>query len=600
MIERYRKFKRQSNWRNQNEIFPDEVFIDSRNLPEFDKERFEGQLERPISRGALYSTVLIFTIIIIVFSFKLWFLQIKNGEAYALQSENNRLHHEVVFSERGIIIDRNGVELAWNTPKENSAYPDRKYIEKNGFSHVLGYVSYPKKDSAGFYYQDYFDGKEGVEALYDTELSGKNGLKLTETNAKGEIESESTIEPPKRGEKLILSIDGRIQEELYKQIRNLALKVGFSGGAGVIMNIATGEIIALSSYPEYSSQYLSNGKEEEIKKYSEDSRKPFLNRVISGVYTPGSIIKPYLALGALSENIIDPNKKILSTGKIEIVNPYNDKEKSVFVDWKAHGLVDMRKAIAVSSNVYFYEIGGGFEDQKGLGITNIEKYMRMFGFGNLTGLELGNEKEGTIPNPIWKADNFNGDDWRLGDTYHTSIGQYGLQVTPMQVVRAVSAIANDGHLLIPTLLSASSTLFEKRKETILPISPSYFQVVREGMRQGVNGGGTAYGLNISEVKIAAKTGTAEIGTLKQYVNSWSTGFFPYENPKYSFAILMERGPRTNTLGATLVMRGLVDYMNKETPEYFGKEAKQQKEEKEINPSDVGGVTETDVPELLPQ
>ncbi len=600
MIERYRKFKRQADWRNQNEIFPDEVFIDSRNLPEFDKERFEGQLERPISRGALYSTVAIFILIVLVFSSKLWSLQIKNGEAYAEQSENNRLHHEVIFSERGIITDRNGVELAWNAPKENSIFPDRKYIEKSGFSHVLGYVSYPKKDSAGFYYQDFFDGKEGVEALYNTELSGENGLKLTETNAKGEVESESAVEAPKSGEKLVLSIDSKIQEELYKQIKALATKVGFSGGAGVIMDIKTGEIIALTSYPEYSSAALSSGSEVEIKKYNEDSRKPFLNRVVSGVYTPGSIIKPYLALGALKENIIDANKKILSTGKIEIPNPYNDKEKSIFVDWKAHGLVDMRKAIAVSSNVYFYEIGGGFEDQKGLGITNIEKYMRLFGFGNLTGLELGSEKEGTIPNPTWKAENFNGDDWRLGDTYHTSIGQYGVQVTPIQVVRAVSAIANDGHLLMPTLLSASSTIFEKPKDIILPISPSYFQVAREGMRQGVNGGGTAYGLNIPEVKLAAKTGTAEIGTLKQYVNSWSTGFFPYENPKYSFTILMERGPRANTLGATLVMRELALYMARETPEYFGKEAKKVIEDKIVNSDEIGGVTETDIPELLPQ
>lgn len=559
---------RKKNKKERYEIFPDEILLDSSNLPEFDTSRFEGRLEKPISRKAIYSIFVIFVLIEIIFSGKVWQLQIKEGEAYVIKSENNRLQNEVIFAERGIITDRNGVALAWNEPRDGKPFPDRVYINNNGFSHILGYVTYPKKDSAGFFYQDYFDGKEGVEALYQKELTGQNGLKLTETNAKGEIESESAIKPPKTGEKLILSIDSRLQGKLYEEIEKLSKSVGFLGGGGVIMDVKTGEILALTSYPEYSSDVLSKGNTELIKKYTNDTRKPFLNRILGGVYTPGSIVKPFLALGALSENLIDPSKKILSTGKIEIPNPYNPKEKSIFVDWKAHGWVDMRRAIAVSSNVYFYSIGGGFENQKGLGITNIEKYMRLFGFGSLTDLNIGAEEEGTIPNPAWKAETFNGDDWRLGDTYHTSIGQYGVQVTPIQVVRAVSAIANDGKLLSPTLLSNSLPMYEKQNTEWLPISPSYFQIVREGMREGVSGGGTAYGLNIPEVKVAAKTGTAELGTLKQYVNSWSTGFFPYESPRYAFAILMESGPRANTLGATLVMRGLLDFMVKETPEYF--------------------------------
>ena len=589
--------------KDRHEIFPDEVMLDSTNLPEFDTVRFEGRLERPISRKAIYSIFVICLLIVFVFGGRAWQLQIKNGEVYAAQSENNRLRHEVIFAERGIITDRNGILLSWNEPKEGSSFPDRAYINKNGFAHVLGYVTYPKKDSAGFFYQDFFDGKEGVEALYQDKLSGQNGLKLTETNAKGEIESESAIEPPQNGEKIILSIDSKLQEKLYEEIEKLAKRVSFSGGAGVIMDVATGEVIALASYPEYSSNSLSKGDASLLKKYTEDSRKPFLNRVLGGVYTPGSIVKPFLALGVLTENLIDPKKKILSTGKIEIVNPYNKEEKSVFVDWKAHGLVDMRRAIAVSSNVYFYTVGGGFEDQKGLGITNIEKYMRLFGFGNLTGLEIGAEKEGTIPNPAWKAENFNGDDWRLGDTYHTAIGQYGFQVTPIQVVRAISAIANNGKLLTPTLLSATSPLYKRQNQKIsgvsLPISPSYFEVVQEGMREGVSGGGTAYGLNVPGVKIAAKTGTAEIGTLKQYVNSWSTGFFPYESPRYAFTILMERGPRANTLGATLVMRGLIDYMAEEMPEYFEKKSDIKEEDIKVDPL-VGGVTSADIPELLPR
>ncbi|MDO8492669.1 MAG: penicillin-binding transpeptidase domain-containing protein [bacterium] len=565
----FRKIKldRRKEVTSSHEIFPDEILLDASNLPEFDTTRFEGRLERPIKKKTLFSVFVLFVIVVLVFTGKLWILEVQKGAAYALKSENNRLRHEVIFAERGVVLDRNGINLIWNEPINESPYPKRSYVGKEGFGQLLGYVSYPKKDSAGFYYQDYFEGKDGVELLYNLELGGENGLKLTETNAKGGIESESTVKLPKQGERLKLSIDARLQEQMYLNIKNLATKVGFAGGAGVIMDVKTGELLALSSFPEYSPEAISNGDELVIQKLNNDSRKPFLNRAVSGVYTPGSIVKPFMALGVLTENLIDPNKKILSTGQIEVPNPYKPGEKSIFVDWKAHGWVDMRQAIAVSSNVYFYEVGGGFEGQKGLGITNIEKYLRIFGFGDLTGLDLSNEKEGTIPNPEWKAQNFNNDEWRLGDTYHTAIGQYGVQVTPIQVARAVASIGNNGKLLTPTVKAIGEKNLSEIKNQQLPISPSYFQIVREGMRLGVTNG-IAVALNVGSVKVAAKTGTAELGTERKYVNSWVTGFFPYEKPRYSFVILMEKGPRTNTTGATYVMREMLDFMALNTPEYF--------------------------------
>ena len=156
-------------------------------------------------------------------------------------------------------------------------------------------------------------------------------------------------------------------------------------------------------------------------------------------------------MGALTEGVIDPYKKILSTGSISIPNPYFPDQKTVFKDWKAHGWTDMREAIAVSSDVYFYEIGGGFESQKGLGIVNIEKYAQLFGIGQKTGIDLPDEKGGIIPGPEWKIKNFKGEPWRIGDTYNTVIGQYGFQVTPLEMVRAISAIANYGTLVTPAL-----------------------------------------------------------------------------------------------------------------------------------------------------
>ena len=190
---------------------------------------------------------------------------------------------------------------------------------------------------------------------------------------------------------------------------------------------------------------------------------------------------------------------------------------------------------------------------------------RLFGFGSSVGQGFFAGKKGTIPTESWKAENFPGDPWRIGDTYHTAIGQYGFQVTPLQAVRAVASIANGGRLLSPTLISGDTSHISET-ETV-PVADANLQIVREGMREGVLTG-ISKGLNVPAVEIASKTGTAELGTKKQFVNSWVTGFFPYENPKYAFAILMEKGPSTNTIGALSVMRKLVDWMTVNTPEYL--------------------------------
>ena len=302
-----------------------------------------------------------------------------------------------------------------------------------------------------------------------------------------------------------------------------------------------------------------------IQKYISDTRQPFLDRAVSGLYTPGSIVKPFLALGALKEGVITPEKEILSTGSISIPNPYDSTKKSVFNDWRAHGWVDMRRALAVSSDVYFYEIGGGFENQIGLGIARIKKYMQLFGFGASDPKNALLAVEGTLPDPAWKAKTFDGEVWRIGDTYNTSIGQYGMQVTPMQAVRATAALANGGILLEPTLLLNGNR--GRNSARALDFSADDMKVIQEGMRDAVLLG-TAGNLNIPAVAIAAKTGTAELGSKKQLVNSWVEGFFPYENPRYAFVVIMERGPYENTVGALYVMRQLFEWMSQHTPEYL--------------------------------
>lgn len=556
--------------RSYGDIAPDEIFMDSKNLPDFDIYQFEGRLEKPISAKVFSFLGLAYFLVVVVFLVKLGSLQIVHGAFYKDRSENNKLKQILIVAPRGAIYSREGAQLAWNQKLDNeSDFPLRKYIETPGFSNLLGFVKYPAKDKSGFYYEEEFLPKDGAELYLNEILFGKNGLKLIETSVGGEVISGSMVESPRNGENAVLSIDSRVQGKFFSAIEGLAHSAGFQGGAGVIMDVNSGEILSMVSFPEYSSEVMTGGAEaEKIESYYKNPSNPFLNRVISGLYTPGSIVKPFLAFAALEEKIITPEKIIVSTGKLEVPNPYNPDKPSIFKDWKAHGPVDMRKAIAVSSDVYFYEIGGGFGSQKGLGIEKIKKYLEDFGLTKLTGFDPQKEATGVIPDPAWKAKTFDGEIWRLGDTYNTAIGQYGMQVTPIQMVVAVSALANGGNLITPSILfTATSTVVSGRE---IKGNPDNFQVAREGMRMSAKEG-TAAGLNISAVQIAGKTGTAELGARKQFVNSWVMGFFPYEKPKYAFVVVMEKGPVKNLVGGTYVMRQVLDWMSVNTPEYLKNE-----------------------------
>ena len=551
-------------FKKNKEIAPDEIFMDSHNLPEFNNQQFEGRLEKSISKTSLAVIVVFFLLVLGTYGFKAWALQVKNGDIYSTRSENNRLRHTPIFAPRGVIYDRNGVELAWNAPSNDPDIATREYKKEEGLAHVLGYVQYPTKDKAGFYYREDFEGVDGVEKYFDKVLQGDNGIRLVEVDAHDKIQSGNTMEPPKEGTNITLSIDHRIQSQMYKAIKGVAERVGFAGGAGVMIDTTTGEVIALTSYPEYSPQVMSQKTDTSlVKSYFSSSGKPFLDRAVDGLYTPGSIIKPYMALAALNENIISPTKQILSTGSISIQNQYYPELQNVFKDWKAHGRVDMRRALAVSSDVYFYAVGGGYKDQKGLGIARIEKYMKLFGFAEKIQDSFFSGATGVIPNPEWKKENFDGEGWTLGNTYHTSIGQYGFQTTPVQIVRAVASLVNDGLLRNPSIIKGEAGEVVRQIE----IPAGDFQIIREGMRMGVKEG-TGTSLNVPYVEVASKSGTAELGATKDKVNSWMTGYFPYQTPRYAFVMLMERGSVHNLIGAGAAMRETLDWMSVNTPEYF--------------------------------
>ena len=565
----YRQFIRKLRkrlGRKYQDINPEDIFIDSTNLPGFEKHRFEGRIEKPVGAETFLILKVVLVLIVLALISKLWILGIKQGSVYSQISENNRLEQTLIFANRGLIFDRNMLELASNVVKVGeSDFAGRLYSSRKGLAHVVGYLKYPLADKSGNYYEEYYRGRDGVERTYNDLIQGENGLKLRETDVLGKVTSESVIKKPTDGSSLVLSIDAPLIEVFYKNIESLAYSSGFVGGSAVLMDVETGEILVLTSFPEYDQNALTKGIDQNtINLLINSSSKPFLNRAIGGLYTPGSILKPIIALAALNEKIISPTKQILSTGSITVPNPYDSLKPSVFKDWKAHGWTDMREALAVSSDTYFYSIGGGFEDQKGLGIALLDNYFKLFGLTEKTGIELLGEVEGVIPTPEWKQEKFNGDIWRIGSTYITSFGKLGPQITPCNAARFIAAIANGGKLLTPSLLIGGKV---GPVERVLEFSNEEWIAVRDGMRDGVKYG-TSVGLNVPYVEAAAKTGTAELGSANLYVNSWSVGFFPFNHPKYAWAVIMEKGPSSNSIGATSVVRQTLDWMSVNTPEYF--------------------------------
>lgn len=537
---------------------------------------FEGKVERPVSRRAVYFVGGFFVLIVLIFGSRAMQLQVAQGATFAEISRDNVIQSTIMFATRGLVYDRAGRELVWNelptaTSQASSTemFARRKYSDASGLALLLGWVRYPRQDKSGAWWRQVYTGMSGVELSYDTFLSGKNGSTMYETDARGRVQRENIIAPPENGGDLHLAIDEEIQSKLYEVLNQHAIDKGFVGGAATIMDVETGELLALTSFPEYDNQAFTDGDSASVAKASNDERTPLLNRAISGLYAPGSIVKPIFAAAALNEKLISPEKTIVSTGAISIPNPYDRDRPTLFRDWAVHGTVDMRTALAVSSDEYFYTIGGGYGSQQGLGIDRLDKYAKLFGLSEPTGVALLGEKDGIIPTPAWKVAVFGADDpWRIGNTYHTSIGQYGFQVTPIQAVRFTAAIANGGKLLTPHLLASSTPEYES-----LGIPDEYLQIVREGMRMAVTSDrfdATVKSLNLAGIHISGKTGTAQIGTHNQYMNSWAIGFWPAEHPRYAFAVVLEKAPAGTASGAAPGLLPFFTWLIANHPELTGR------------------------------
>ncbi len=549
--------------KNSREIEFEEIFLDAANMPGYHRENLEGSIENPIKNRIFLALGVFFLVLGGLFSARLGYLQMVKGEALRERSENNYIKISKTEAPRGIIYDRNGAPLLNNSQSNDNNWK-RAYLE-TGFLHLIGFTSRADKSADD---PNQTEGVSGLEASYDELLRGGAGQAIEEIDAKGNIVSSGIGEKERGGKNLLTSIDKNLQIKLTEIIKQTADDHGFTGGVGIVMDVTNGEIIAMVSVPEFDPNILVSGNKnspEAVSALINNPKKPFLNRAVGGLYPPGSIVKPAVALGALAEHIITPEKQILSTGSISIPNPYFPDKPTVFKDWKAHGWVDMRRAIAVSSDVYFYEVGGGFGGQSGLGVNNLKKYFSLFGFGDRTGIDMPGEKEGYVPDA---QNNKNNRAWNIGDTYHLSIGQGDFLVTPMQVAVYTSALASNGILEYPHLVKATmdnnkevEERFDyspKRSDLRDTIPEEYFTIIHEAMK-GSATYGTASGLGGLPIAVAAKTGTAEIGDTGR-VHSWSIGFFPYEKPRLAFTIMMESGSATNLVGGTYAASQMIQWM----------------------------------------
>ncbi len=419
----------------------------------------------------------------------------------------------------------------------------RNYLYDESIAHIMGYMGRINKleleNVFGYAVNDYI-GKDGLEKYYESFLRGTPGQLEAVRDAVGVSKGENVLEPAVPGKSLVLNIDIDLQKKLYDSMEERIKNIGAKKGAAVAMDPRTGAVLALVSYPSFDNNLFSSGISKADYQKIQDAQA-LLDRAIAAHYPTGSTIKPFEASAALQEKLISPDEKINDPGYIIIRSQYDPDVTYRYGGVKPHGWVDMRKAIAVSSNIYFYTIGGGYGEQQGLGPTRIKNYLSLFGWDKKTGIDLPGEYSGFIPSPEWKK-RTKGQGWWDGDTYNLSIGQSDLQTTPLQVASAYCAIANGGTLYKPQIVNrvVDGQTFEPEIIRQNIIDPENLQIIKEGMRDAVTKpyGLSAY-LNSLPVPVAAKTGTAEIG-LENSFNLWSSVFAPYENPEIVLVVTVEK------------------------------------------------------------
>ncbi len=432
----------------------------------------------------------------------------------------------------------------------------RYYPYKEILSHITGYVTKDKNT-------DNYIGQNGIEKYYENILHGKNGIKKIILNSQGTVMYSTNIKTPRIGKNIYLTIDINIQKFIYKLIKNNQIAI-------IITNPHNGEILSLISTPGYDPNiFMQKISNKQYNKIIQNPYKPLINKTIQEIYPPASTIKPYIGLAALQENVINIKHIIFDPGWWKL-----PKSKKIFYDWKTlgHGLINIKKSIEESSDTFYYNIAYN------MGIKKIIKWIKKFGYGQKTNIDLPNEHPGIIPNNKLLKNN-----WYIGNTILIGIGQGHLSVTPIQMNKALMILINNGVFIEPHLLKKieNEKNIKFKNQNWNNIKQIYLKIIKKSM-YGVacKKNGTAYKnfLN-TKYKIAIKSGTAQIISLqKNYFlknknpifkdHTLMNAFLPYKKPNFAISIVLDHGGNGPRIG--YIMRKITDFLYKNQEIIFKK------------------------------
>ncbi|MFZ5907950.1 MAG: penicillin-binding protein 2 [Nitrospirota bacterium] len=572
--------------------------------------------------------VVSYLVVLLVFLLilRLWQLQVLQGDEYRRLSEANRMRIIDIPAPRGIIFDRNGIPLVKNSPyysvslipnefdrsrlqelsallampaetivaivRESGSSPfvpirlkhglsfeevayiearrsdfpglfvdievNREYMYGDVASHLIGYLG--KLSPAQAKDPEFLDispetfiGQWGVEKLFDPVLRGTPGKRVIEVNALGKEIRFLQEKPPIKGTDISLSIEINLQMEAEKAF-------GERAGALVALKPDSGEVLSLISKPSFDPNLFTRGiTQDNWQTIITDTKNPMLNRALQSQYPPGSTFKIVTAIAGLEERVITPDTHVNCRGGIQHGSWH-------FGCWRrqGHGVVSLHKAIVESCDVFFYEVG------KRLGIDTISEYATNLGLGAKTGIELGSERQGLIPNSQWKLRTMKLP-WYLGETFIAAIGQGYVAATPIQMALLMNTVANGGNLYKPSLIKDSPPVLKGRVKA----SAESLETVKKGLFGVVNeAGGTGWAAKTS-VPIGGKTGTAQVVSMRSGISShaeqfrdhaWFVAFAPVEKPEIALAVLVEHGGHGGGAAAPIAKAAIEAYMKSmETP-----------------------------------
>lgn len=582
------------------------AFFDSISGERKSKSRGSNSFLTPdsIILAPLFFLLLFFGIIVA----RLFYLQILQNSYYKGLSDQNRTRTTTIAAPRGIILDRFGRPLVANSPsykiingKEVTLLTNdqglklmangknvesdvvRDYLYKNAFAHVLGYVGQISENESilpefSNYALTDFVGKIGLEKQYEKILHGTNGREIYEVNSNGVKLRDLGTDAPIPGANLNTTLDRDIGVSVEKAVD--AAKIAH--GAVVVSNPADGGILAMYSAPSFdpnlfthSKGYQASGNYHDVSSILLDGAgQPLLDRAMGGSYPPGSTFKLVSATAALENGAITPTTEIEDTGILKVGD-------FSFGNWyflqygRKEGSLNVVGAIKRSNDIFFYKAA------EKTGVDKVSAWARKFGLGSKTGIDLPAEASGTVPTVEWKEKTI-GEQWYLGDTYNYGIGQGYLLTTPLQVNMFTDVFASQGKLFKPHLILGDNKIVRQNF-----IGKQNIDLVREGMAEACDTGGVAWPLfnfkvknshlkidNINyfpvasasadyvHVKLACKTGTAEIGGADTKPHAWITVFAPFVNPEIAVTVLVENGGEGSSIAGPIAKQILTDYFTK--------------------------------------